>query len=173
MVAGSVERRALGVHSAYLLLLNQRASANVLVEGGTESDRIEAILALHDTSRLCFAPFCAAHGARDDDRVIRALFHWFGLEEGPAPLDCSGGTLYIEDPGSLSLLAQRLLITHLERVEEGKFIGTVISGPVRLAAGAPRDLERDVAKGRLLPALHDNLDKFRIRLGRRRRGRAR
>jgi DNA-binding NtrC family response regulator len=161
------------VHSAYLLRLNQRASAHVVVEGGSENDRVEAVRVLHLTSRLSDAPFCAANGVRDHDRLVRALNHWLGHEDGPSPLECSGGTLYVDDPGSLSLLAQRLLIDHTERVEEGKVIGTPITGPARLAVGASRDLKRDVASGRLLPALHDTLDKLRIRLGGRRRGHAR
>lgn len=169
----SVERRAQGVHSAYLLLLNQRASASVVVQGGIEADRIEAVRVLHDTSPLSHAPFCAAHGARDHDRLVRALNHWLGHEEGPSPLECTGGTLYVDDPASLSPLAQRLLIDQADRVEEGKLIGIPVSGPVRLAIGASRDLKRDVANGSLLPALLDTLDKFRIRLGGRRHGRAR
>ena len=169
----SVERRAQGVHSANLLRLNQRASANVLVEGGTEEERVAAVRALHETSPLHHALFCAAHGVRDHDRIVHALNHWLGHVEGPAPLECSGGTLYVDDPGSLPVLAQRLLIDHANRLEEGKAGGIPIHGPMRLAAGAARDLKRDVASGRLLPALHDTLDKFRIRLGGRRRGRAR
>ena len=161
------------MHSAYLLRLNQRASANVVVQGGSEEERVEAIRLLHDTSPLHRAPFCAAHGARDHDRIVHALNRWLGHEEGPPPLECSGGTLYVDDPGSLPILAQRLLMDHAERLEEGKANGIPIHGPLRLAAGAPRDLNRDVASGRLLPALHDTLDKFRIRLGGRRRGRAR
>lgn len=166
----SVERRAQGVHSACLLRMHQRVSANVVVRGGSESDRIEAVRALHDTSPLSREPFCAAHGARDHERLVRALNHWLGHEDGPSPLECTGGTLYVDDPGSLSLLAQRLLIDHSDRVEGGKVIGLPFPGPVRLAVGASRDLRRDVASGRLLPALLDTLDKFRIRLGGRRHG---
>ena len=169
----SEERRTQGADSAYLLLLNQRASANVVVEGGSESDRVEAVRSLHATSPLFQAPFCAAHGARDHDRLVRALNHWLGHADGPSPIDCSGGTLYVDDPGSLSHLAQRLLIDHTDRLEEGRIIGTPVPGPARFAVGAAHDLGRDVASGRLSPALHDTMDKFHIRLGGRRRGRAR
>ena len=163
-MARSVERGAQGVHSAYLLLLNQRASANVLVEGGTEVERVEAVRTLHDTSRISGAPFCATHGARDEDRLVSALNRWLGYEDGVPPLECAGGTLYVDEPGALSQLAQRLLVDHSERVDEGRATRRPISGPARLAAGGHRDLSDDVASGRLLPALHDILDKFHIRL---------
>ena len=176
-MARGVERGTQGVPSAYLLQANQRASANVLVQGGSESERVAAVRALHDTSRLSGCPFCAAHGARDHDRLLRSLLGWLGQQDGPSPLECEGGTLYVEDPGALSTLVQRMLIDHCERIRgagpgaPAARLVPVRRGPARLAAGSPRDLRHDVANGRLLPALHDVLDKYHLRLGLRVRAR--
>jgi DNA-binding NtrC family response regulator len=177
-VAWSVERGAQGVHSAHLLRRNKRAPANVIVQGGSESERVAAVRTLHSTSRLAGAPFCAAHGARDHDRLLRSLLSWLGQEDGPSPLDCEGGTLYVDDPGALSALAQRMLIDHCERsrdlgpVPPASNYASSRRGPARIAAGSARDLRHDVSSGRLLPALHDTLDKLHLRLGISRRARA-
>lgn len=160
-----VGRGASGVHSAHLLRLNQRAAPNVVVEGGSEPERVEVMRELHRSSPLANAPFCATHATRDHDRLLASLYHWLGHADGPPELNCAGGTLYVDDPGALSLLVQKLLYDHCERTEEPRCFGGPVRGPVRLAAGGSHNLSDDVASGRLLPALHDTLDKFRIRLG--------
>lgn len=178
-MARRVGRGAQGVHSAHLLQLNQRARANVLVQGGREKDRIAAVSELHRTSGLANAPFCAAHGMRDHEILLCSLRHWLGYEEGNSPLDCDGGTLYVDDPGALPAIVQRMLVDHCERSRDpgrgpvASNLGPVRRGPARVAAGSERDFRHDLRAGRLLPALHDTLDKFRIRLGIPRRARAR
>ena len=178
-MARRAERGAQGVLSAHLLQRNQRARANVLVQGGSESERVAAVRELHERSRLANAPFCAANGVRDHEHLLRSLLRWSGQEDGPSPLECEGGTLYVDDPGALSELVQKMLMDHCERTRD---VGPVVPrsrvvgaprGPARIAAGSARDLCHDVSKGRLLPALHDTLDKFHLRLGIRRRARRR
>jgi hypothetical protein len=171
-----MERGAQGVRSARLLQRNQRAPVNVVVDGGRERDRIAAVRALHRASVLRDRAFCVAHGVRDHDRLHRSLMHWLGLADGPAPLECEGGMLYVDDPGALSAFVQRMLIDQGERARSGLAADPAAGpgpGPARLAAGNGCDLGEDVARGRLLPALHDMLDKFHLEIGLRRRERSR
>lgn len=172
-MARRAERSVQGVHSAHLLRLNQRASAHVLVQGGSEYERVAAVRGLHEKSRLAGAPFCATHGARDHDGLLRSLLCWSGQEDGPAPLACQGGTLYVDDPGALSDLVQRMLIDHCERTRDLGPLARLARGPARIAAGSASDLRHDVSNGRLLAALHDTLDKLHLRLDIHRRVRAR
>ena len=154
-----------GVPSAFLLRLNRQALANIVVEGGSEPDRVEAVRAVHASSRVQRAPFCAVDSTRDLETLMRALQCWLGHGVGASPIHCPGGTLYVEDPGALPPLAQRLLVALAERLELQMEPRSDGEAPTRLAAGSAGPLEEDVIHGRLHAGLHDALDKFRLRLG--------
>ncbi len=163
-MARSVARGAQGAPSAYLHRLHRDLLANILVSGGCEGDRVEAVRVLHGRSCLWLAPFQATHGARDHDRLLCSLHGWLGQDDVEPSLDCAGGTLFVDDPGGLPMFVQRLLLAYAERLE-GRPVSELDGvGPARLAVGGPDDLLADVASGRLLASLHDTLDKLRVPL---------
>lgn len=159
-VARREERGAQGVPSASLLRLNRNTLPNVLALGGAAADRRAIVLALHRASRLRELPFCAVD-ARTEQLVLHAsLMRWLRHEEGPAPLACERGTLFMDEIQHLAHELQRLLLAYARRLEDLPPDARLGPGPARLAAGCRGDLAVHVLSGSFLAPLHDSLDKM-------------
>ena len=133
--------------------------------GGTPGERATIAGALHRDSRLRAEAFCVTGAGRHEGLLRRSLLGWLGHDAGGAPLDCDRGTLFVDDVCALPQDIQRLLFALACRLESSPADARLGPGPARLAAGSGEEPVAAVAAGRLLPALHDSLDKVTIHLG--------
>jgi len=70
-----------------------------------------------------------------------------------------GGTLYLEGVQHLSREAQRLLADTLRSLEEGRQSGVALDRDVRVILSTTRDVDEELAAGRLTPELHRAIPK--------------
>ncbi len=155
---------------ASLLRLHRHSLSNLLVLGGTETQRLDVARAFHRTSPVCGGPFVAIDCARDQARLGRALQLWQLPDAAPSavnPLsECERGTLFLDSIECLSAETQRLLLALVRRLEAARTDSPSPPGPLRLAAGSTDDLAEAVEQRRFSAALYDCLDKIRVGLGR-------
>ena len=155
---------------AQLLRLHRHSLSNLLVLGGTESQRLAVARAFHRWSPLSQGPFVALDCMFDEPRLWRALQSWLtagGPPFGANPLHaCRRGMLYLESVGSLSDPSQRLLLIFARQLEPGSPAVLVEPRPLRLAVGNTEDLSEAVDRRSFSSALYDCLDKIRVEIGR-------
>jgi DNA-binding NtrC family response regulator len=155
---------------AHLLRLHRHSLASVLVQGGTERQRVEAALAFHEASPLRGTPFLVLDCVRGESRLSRALQSWLICESDPATVDplreSDGGTLFLDEITNLTPSTQRLLVMLARRLDGGPAHDRRAAGPARLAAGSSEDVGEAVQRNRFSSALLDSLDKIRVELGR-------
>jgi len=166
MSRGPREQRGVqGVPSAPLLRLNRHALSNILVVGGASAERSAIAGALHRDSRLHGRPFCVTHAGAYEGLLRLSLLSWLGHSANDPPLACERGTLFVDDVSGLPEDIQHLLLALARRLDGVPGAARTGPGPSRLAAGCREEPLADVARGRLLPELHDCLDKLAVRLG--------
>jgi DNA-binding NtrC family response regulator len=155
---------------AHLLRLHRHSLASVLVQGGTDRQRVEAALAFHQASPLRGTPFLVLDCVRGESRLARSLQSWLISENDPATVDplreSDGGTLFLDEITSLTPSTQRLLVMLARRLDGGPAHDRRAAGPARLAAGSSEDVGEAVQRNRFSSALLDSLDKIRVELGR-------
>ncbi len=163
-------REAAARPPAQLLRLHRHSLATVLVQGGTDRQRVDAAFAFHDTSPLRGAPFLALDCGRDETRLQHALQSWLIFDGEPDVADAlrksDGGTLFLDEIHTLDPSTQKLLLILVRRMDGGRAGDRLFAGPARLAAGSPEDLKEAVRQNRFSGALLDSLDKIRVELGR-------
>lgn len=162
-------REAAARPPAQLLRLHRHSLATVLVQGGTDRQRVDAAFAFHDASPLRGAPFLALDCSRDGARLSAALESWLVCDGDSGVIDplreSDGGTLFLDDVHALDGAAQRLLLILVRRMD-GRQVDQPNPGPARLAVGSADDLAEAVRQSRFSAALLDSLDKVRVDLGR-------
>ena len=151
-----------GVPSASLLRLNRHTLSNILVVGGAPAERAAIAGALHRDSRLRGNPFCVTGAGRYEGLLRRSLQSWLGHDVADPPLACERGTLFVDDVCALPADVQRLLLVLACRLDGVPAETRRGPGPSRLAAGSFEEPASEVARGRLLAALHDSLDKMTV-----------
>jgi len=169
-MTGARARGATAMPPAQLLRLHRHSRSNLLVLGGSETQRVAAARAFHRTSPSGAGPFLFVNCAREEWRLRRALECWLLPDEAQPdsnPLrESEHGTLYLESVGRLSAPTQRLLLALTLRLQASPMGGPGAPGPYRLAVGDPGDLAEAVEDGHFSGALLDSLDKIRVVLGR-------
>jgi len=152
---------------AQLLRLHRHSLSNLVVQGGTEAERLAIARAFHRASPLRRGAFLAIDCARDQPRLHRALQSWLAPEGAPPgpQEDRECGTLFLDSVACLSPETQRLLLVLACRMQSGPQESRTGPGPFRLSVGSAESLGEAVEERRFSGALYDLLDKIRIDLG--------
>ena len=141
---------------------------NVLIIGGTATQREQVARTFHRESPLRAGSFVRVDCGADPDTLRSALQAWRTAGGGSHtnPLAATEtGTLYLDGVEELPPDTQPLLLALANRLQ-GEPTGTAerpCAG--RLVTGNPRGLSQAVVEGRFDRALSDALDKVRVDLG--------
>jgi DNA-binding NtrC family response regulator len=128
------------------------AEVNLLLQGEAGTGKRVLAEAIHAQSPRGVGPFCALTvTGRSDAQLEPELF---GDGEGALVGRAHGGTLYLEDVGSLPMRLQRRLVRAL-RADPGR-------RAIRIIASSPSELDEAVRLGRFLPDLHAHLGLIRL-----------
>jgi len=145
--------------------------SSVLLVGETGTGKEGLARAIHAQSPRRNQPFVALHCGALPEALIegRLLGHGPGAGVGTSSArrglaaEAEGGTLYLDEIGSLSTETQSKVL-QIVRDEEYQAIGESKTRrvDVRVIAASSRDLAADVAVGRFLPDLHDRISAHRL-----------
>lgn len=148
---------------AQLLKLHRHSLTHVLIQGGSDNERLQLARAFHRESPNGAGAFVRVDCRESGPRLCEALQEFIAGTEpaGPNPVrEAAGGTLFLDSIASLSPRGQRMLL-ELASPAAGSFAG---SWQGRLIVGSRSDLDDAVGSGRFMATLHDCLDKLRIQL---------
>ena len=147
--------------------------ATVLISGESGTGKELVARAIHRRSKRCDGPFVAVNCSAIPKELVEAEF--FGHEKG-AFTDAresragrfelaSGGSLFLDEVGDLSLEAQAKLLRALQEREVTR-VGGRKSVPVdvRVIAATNRDLERAVPRGEFRDDLYWRINVVNIKL---------
>jgi DNA-binding NtrC family response regulator len=147
--------------------------ATVLISGESGTGKELVARAIHRRSKRCDGPFVAVNCSAIPKELVEAEF--FGHEKG-AFTDAresragrfelaSGGSLFLDEVGDLSLEAQAKLLRALQEREVTR-VGGRKAAPVdvRVIAATNRDLERAVPRGEFRDDLYWRINVVNIKL---------
>ncbi len=150
-----------------------RSKTTVLIRGESGTGKGLAAQAIHYASPRAKGPFINVNCAALPDSLIEAEL--FGHEKGaftgalkakPGKFElAAGGTIFLDEIGSLPLSAQGKLLRILQDRELERLGGTkTISVDVRVLAATNRDLEKALAEGTFREDLYYRLNVFPIHM---------
>jgi len=147
--------------------------ATVLISGESGTGKELVARAIHRRSKRCDGPFVAVNCSAIPKELVEAEF--FGHEKG-AFTDAresragrfelaSGGSLFLDEVGDLSLEAQAKLLRALQEREVTRVGGRKpVPVDVRVIAATNRDLERAVPRGEFRDDLYWRINVVNIKL---------
>ncbi|HYM80187.1 MAG TPA: sigma 54-interacting transcriptional regulator [Candidatus Limnocylindria bacterium] len=161
-------RGALHSPPEQLVLRHRHSLTNVLLLGGSASERLRLARAFHRESPLRLGSFVPVDCARQEAALRAALSGWVSAA-GPGPTahglqSAEHGTLFLDDVDRLGVDSQRLLMTLATSSLGDRWFAESTPRVGRLVCGNAADLATVAAEGRFLPALFDALDKIRVEL---------
>lgn len=141
---------------------------NVMVIGGTVSQRDRVARTFHGESPLSAGAFVGVDCSADQERLHLALKAWAASDLASATnpfREAEEGTLFLDRVEDVPPDTQPYLLALALRLQ-GEPVGGA-RGPCagRLVVGNPYPLSVAVSEGRFDPALNDALDKVRVELG--------
>jgi DNA-binding NtrC family response regulator len=150
-----------------------RSDVTVLVTGESGTGKEVVARALHGHSARASGPFVPVGCSAIPRHLIESEF--FGFVRGAFTdasgdragllVQASGGTLFLDDIGDMPLELQAKLLRALQQRSVRPLGGREeVSFDVRVVAASNRDLERDVAAGRLRQDLYFRLNVLRVRV---------
>jgi transcriptional regulator with PAS, ATPase and Fis domain len=155
-------------------LLAAASSSTVLITGETGTGKEIIAHSIHNLSKRTFGSFIKINAAALPESLVESEF--FGYEHGAFTGGAkggkkgkfelaAGGTLFIDEIGSMPLMLQPKILRALQEKEIER-IGGADSIPVdaRIIAATNQDLLERVAKGRFRPDLYHRLNVFPIRI---------
>ncbi len=149
------------------------SDSNVLIVGETGTGKEMVATELHQRSRRSSKPFICVNCAAFPDSLIESEL--FGHEKGAFTgatsvrdgklAQAHGGTLFFDEIGDMSLLAQAKILRAIETKEVCRLGGDRrIRVDVRVIAATNRDLEALMRQDRFRPDLYFRLNVARIEL---------
>jgi Nif-specific regulatory protein len=156
-----------------LRLIDQVADTNttVLINGETGTGKELVAKAIHDNSRRCKAPMVQVNCAAMPDTLLESEL--FGHEKGAFTgaitrrrgrfEEAQGGTIFLDEVGELSPIAQAKLLRVLQE-REFQPLGSsrMVKVDVRVVTATNKDLEKEVAVGTFRSDLFYRLNVFPI-----------
>ncbi len=146
-------------------MIGQAASSDapILLTGETGTGKELLARIVHRNSRRKDEPFVVVNCAHLSPEILELeLFgrgeKTDGSSEPAAKLElCRGGTILLDDIGSMGLSTQNKLLTFLKKVEIGAAGNQTVKVSPRIIASSSRDLSKSVSEGKFMQELFYNL----------------